>query len=180
MWPTSIFQFLTIFRRTEHRAILRPEPSPIGAVQVRVSALRLSTTEHHKLGGVWSVPTMGSFLSSPDKVGIARAVLQHCAQTFKLNPAWMEKQKQLDAYALQYQRARQQQRMQALAQQVQQFEAKMQAMRDQVAGFERHQAAQASQVEGFTQALRGVTPTIDPFTGEAREVWTGPQEQLLD
>ncbi|WP_348261474.1 hypothetical protein P8935_16930 [Telmatobacter sp. DSM 110680] len=126
-------------------------------------------------GGVWSVPTIGSFLSAPDKVGMARAVLQHCAQTFKLNPVWMEKQKQLDAYALQYQRARQQQRVQALAQQVQQFEAKMQAMRDQVAGFERHQAAQASQVEGFTQALRGVTPTIDPFTGEAREVWTGPK-----
>ena len=124
-------------------------------------------------GNIWSVPTMGSFLSPPDKVSVARAVLEHCAQTFKLNPAWIEKQKQLDAYALQYQRARQQQRMQALAQQVQQFEAKMQAMRDQVASFERHQAAQASQVEGFTQALRGVTPTIDPFTGEAKEVWTG-------
>jgi hypothetical protein len=32
---------------------------------------------------------------------------------------------------------------------------------------------QASLVEGFSQALRGVTPTIDPFTGKAREVWSG-------
>jgi len=126
-------------------------------------------------GGIWSVPTIGSFISTPDKVSVARAVLLHCAQTFKLNPQWVEKQKQLDAFALQYQRARQQKRQQDLAQQVQQFEARMQAMRDQVAGFERRQAAQSSQVEGFTQALRGVTPTIDPFTGQAREVWTGPK-----
>jgi hypothetical protein len=126
-------------------------------------------------GNIWTVPTIGSFLSPPDKVALARAVLLHCAQTFKLSPAWIEKQKQMDAYALEYQRARQQQRMQALAQQVQQFQARMQSMRDQVSAFERHQAAQSSQVEGFTQALRGVTPTIDPYTGEAKEVWTGPQ-----
>lgn len=116
---------------------------------------------------------MGSYLSPPDKVAVARAVLLHLAQTFKLNPPWIEKQKQMDAYAMQYQRARQQQRMQALAQQVQQFEQKMQAMRNQVASFERHQAAFQSQVDGFDQALRGVTPTIDPFTGQAKEVWTG-------
>ena len=124
-------------------------------------------------GGIWSVPTMGSFLSPSDKVQVAQTVLLHCAQTFKLNPEWVEKQKQMDAYAMQYQRARQQQRMQELAQQVRQFEAKMQATRDQVASFERRQAMQTSQVEGFSQALRGVTPTIDPFTGEAKEVWTG-------
>jgi hypothetical protein len=123
--------------------------------------------------GIWSVPTMGSFLSPPDKVAVAREVLLHCAQSFKLNPAWIEKQKQMDAYAIQYQRARQQQRIQALSHQVQQFEAKMQTMRSQVASFERHQAAFASQVDGFDQALRGVTPTIDPFTGDAKEVWTG-------
>lgn len=126
-----------------------------------------------QMGALWGVPAMGSFLSPPDKVAVAKAVLLHCAQTFKLIPAWIEKQKQMDAYALQYQRARQQQRMQALAQQVQQFEAKMQAMRAQVSSFERHQQAQADQVTSFTQALRGVTPTIDPFTGEAKEVWTG-------
>lgn len=124
-------------------------------------------------GNIWGVPTMGSYLSPSDKVSLAREVLLHCAKTFKLNPAWIEKQKQMDAYAMQYQQARQQQRMQALAAQVQQFEQKMQAMRNQVASFERHQAAFQSQVDGFDQALRGVTPTIDPFTGEAKEVWTG-------
>jgi hypothetical protein len=126
-------------------------------------------------GNIWSAPTLGSFLSSPAEVAVARAVLRHCAETFRLNPQWIEKQKQMDAYALQYQRARQQQRMQALAQQVQQFEAQMQAMRDQVSSFERRQSAFNDQVQGFDQALRGVTPTIDPYTGEAREVWTGPK-----
>jgi hypothetical protein len=126
-------------------------------------------------GAIWSVPTLGSFLAPVARVLQARAVLAQCAQTFHLNPAWIEQQKQMDAYALQYQRARQQERLRELGQQIQQFEAKMQAMRDQVASFERRQSAQASQVEGFTQALRGVTPTIDPFTGEAREVWTGPK-----
>lgn len=124
---------------------------------------------------LWGAVTLGSFLTAIDRVAQARTVLTHCAQTFRLSPAWIEKQKQMDAYALQYQRARQQQRIFELGQQIQQFEAKMQAMRDQVSSFERHQAAQASQVEGFTQALRGVTPTIDPYTGEAREVWTGPK-----
>jgi hypothetical protein len=126
-------------------------------------------------GNIWSVPTIGSFLSPPGQLELAREVLRHCAQTFHLSPEWVERQKQMDEYAVQYQRARQEQRMEELAQQVRQFEAKMEAMRDQVSAFERHQNAQAAQVEGFSQALRGVTPTIDPFTAEAREVWTGPK-----
>jgi hypothetical protein len=125
--------------------------------------------------GVWSVPTMGSFLGPTNDLALARAVLRHCAESFRISPQWMEKQKQMDAYAMQYQQARQQQRRYQIAQQVRQFEAQMQAMRDQVSSFERHQAAFQQQVDGFSQALRGVTPTIDPFTGEAREVWTGPK-----
>jgi len=141
-----------------------------GGKRIAYAFIRTSLT-----GNIWSAPTIGSFLSPFNQVALAQAVLEHCAETFKLSPAWMQQQKQMDAYAVQYQRARQQQRMQELAQQVQQFEAKMQAMRDQVSAFERRQDAQAAQVGGFTQALRGVTPTIDPLTSEAREVWTGPK-----
>lgn len=50
----------------------------------------------------------------------------------------------------------------------------MQAMRQQVSAFERHQAAQAAQLEGFSNVLTGVTPTIDPMTGQAHTVWSGP------
>jgi len=126
-------------------------------------------------GNLWSVPTLGSYLSPPEQIGVAREVLRHCAETFRLNPQWIQQQKQMDAKALQYQRARQQQRIEQLGQQVRQFEARMQAMRDQVSAFERRQNAFNAQVQGFDQALRGVTPTIDPYTGEAREVWTGPK-----
>lgn len=138
----------------------------------RVAFAYARTTEGN---GVWSVPTMGSFFSSPDQLAFARAVLLHCAETFRMNPQWMQKQQQMDAFAMRYQRARQQQRRDDLGQQIRQFEAQMQSMRDQVSSFERHQAAFQNQVDGFSQALRGVTPTIDPFTGEAREVWTGPK-----
>lgn len=103
----------------------------------------------------------------------ARSLLLHSSQSLHLDPQWIQHQQQEDAYGLQYQRVRQQQRIAALGQQVQQFEQQMQAMRNQVSAFERGQSRQAAQVESFTNALRGVTPTIDPF-GNEREVWTGP------
>jgi hypothetical protein len=124
-------------------------------------------------GNLWSAPTLGSFISTPDRVAEARSVLLHVAQTFKLSAEWMQQQKQMDALAMQYQHVRRQRCVTEQVQQVRQFEAKMQAIRNQVSSFERRQAAQASQADGFSQALRGVTPTVDPFTGEAREVWTG-------
>jgi hypothetical protein len=126
-------------------------------------------------GGIWSAPTLGSFVAPADQLALARSVLLHCAQTFRLSPDWLNYQKQMDAYALQYQQARQQNRLQQLAQKVQQFESQMQAMRDQVNSFENKMSAQASQVQGFDNALVGVTPTVDPLTGESREVWTGSQ-----
>lgn len=126
-------------------------------------------------GGIWTAPTLGSFVAPHDQLALARSVLLHCAQTFRLSAAWINYQKQMDAYALQYQQARQQNRLQQLAQQVQQFEAQMQAMRDQVSAFENRMSAQASQVQSFDNALVGVTPTVDPLTGESRNIWTGSQ-----
>ncbi len=124
---------------------------------------------------IWGAPTLGSFIAPPAQLTLARAVLLHCAQTFKFSPDWLNYQKQMDAYALQYQQARQQNRMAQLAQQVQQFDAQMQAMRSQVSAFERHENAEQAQFQGFDNAINGVTPTVDPMTGESRNVWTGPQ-----
>lgn len=126
-------------------------------------------------GTFWQAPAVISFLAPSDQTSEAELVARHGAQTFKINPQWLEYQKRMDAEGLQYQRARQQQRMQQLQQQVQQFEAKMQAMRDQVNSFEAHQAQERTQFENFDDALNGVTPTIDPITGETRKVWTGTQ-----
>jgi len=122
---------------------------------------------------IWNVSMLASFLAPTEAAPQARNILLHCTQTFHLNPQWIQKQQQEDAYGLEYQKARQQQRMAALGQQVQQFERQMQATRDQVSSFERGQERQAAQVNSFDQALRGVTPTVDPY-GNEREVWTGP------
>lgn len=122
---------------------------------------------------LWVVKTLLSYLAPSENEESAREILRHSARSFQLSPAWMEKQKQEDAYGLEYQRARQQQRIYALGQQVAQFEQQMSAMRNQVAAFERGQQRQADQVRSFTNALNGITPTIDPF-GNERDVWTGP------
>ena len=123
---------------------------------------------------IWQATALGSFIAPAAQVEVARAVLSHGAKTLQVRPEWIEYQKKMDAEGLAYQRARQQQRLAALGQQVQQFEGQMRAMQQQVSAFERHQAAQAAQVESFTNVLNGVTPTVDPLSGESRKVWTGP------
>jgi hypothetical protein len=124
--------------------------------------------------GIWQVPTIVSLVAPPEKAAMAKSIALHCARSLAISPEWLEYQKRMDAEGLQYQRMRQQGRIRDLQAQVQQFEARMQAMQSQVNAFERHQAAQAAQVESFTNVLNGVTPTTDPLTGEARNVWTGP------
>ena len=123
--------------------------------------------------GVWQAPAIISFIAPPEKSALARSVAFKMADSFQLNPEWMEHQKQMDAEGMAYQRWRQQGRVGELQNQIRQFEAKMQAEQNQVDAFERHQAMQAGQVQEFDNALVGVTPTTDPLTGEHRDVWTG-------
>lgn len=127
-------------------------------------------------GDIWQAAVLVSYLAAPGQVAAAQEIIVHAAKSFHLNPEWVEYQKRMDAEGLQYQRARQQQRIMELQQQVQQFESKMRAMQDQVKAFERRQDAQAHQVESFTNTLVGLTPTTDPLTGENRLVWTGPKD----
>jgi len=124
--------------------------------------------------GFWQVQTLASFIAPADQVSLARGILQKAAESFRLNPQWVQYQKQMDQQALDYQRARQEQRRRAISQQVAQFEMKMQSMKNQVNAFERQQARQASQVTSFGNILTGITPTLDPL-GNPRDVWTGPK-----
>jgi hypothetical protein len=124
-------------------------------------------------GALWQVTSLASFLAPPEEVPGARNILLHASQTFQLSPPWIERQKQMDAEGLQYQRVRQQQRLYQLGQQVQQFEASMRAMQNQVNAFERQQSAQARQVESFGNLLTGIQPTTDPL-GNERDAWIGP------
>lgn len=123
--------------------------------------------------GIWQAPTIVSFIAPPEKSALARGIALRMAGSFRLSPAWVEHQKQMDAEGMQYQRLRQQGRVAAIQQQMRQFEAQMQAMQSQVNSFESHQAAEAAQFQSFDNALIGVTPTTDPLTGEQRDVWTG-------
>ena len=123
--------------------------------------------------GFWQVTSIVSFITTPEQVSAVRNIILRCSQSAQLDPEWIQHQKEMDREGLEYQRLRQQQRRAEIGQQAQQFELKMQTMRNQVNAFERQQNAQAAQVQGFDNALVGVTPTMDPLTGENRKVWTG-------
>ena len=124
-------------------------------------------------GALWQVTSLASFIATSEEVPETRNILLHASQTFQLSPQWIERQKQMDADGLQYQRGRQQQRLYELGQQVQQFEARVRAMQNQVNAFERQQSAQAHQVESFGSLLTGIQPATDPL-GNERDAWMGP------
>lgn len=126
--------------------------------------------------GFWIVRTLASYIAPADQAALARSIIARASASFKISPQWRERQKKMDADALVYQQARQQQRMRALSQQVAQFEMTMQNMRNQVSAFERQQDKQARQVEEVGNILTGITPTIDPL-GNRRDVFTGPKSR---
>ncbi len=132
------------------------------------------SSETMLFGGFWLVPRVVSYVAPADQAALARAVMLHMTASYHEQPAWTTQQKQYDADAVQYQRRRQQGRMQVIQQQVAQFETNMQAMQNQVNSFERGQAAQQKQVDGFLNALNGITPTVDPY-GNPHNVFTGPK-----
>jgi hypothetical protein len=112
---------------------------------------------------LWKVSMLASFFAPPDQVPVARSIILRGSESVKLNPQWVEYQNKMDAEGLQYQRARQQQRMADLQQQVRQFEARLKA--------------QQAQFQQFDNVIVGITPTINPLTGQSLEVWTGPKTQ---
>ena len=71
---------------------------------------------------IWGVTPLVSFFAPASEVQVARAVLLRRCPDTGLNPQWIQYQKHMDSQGLEYQRARQQQRMAALSQQVRQFE----------------------------------------------------------
>jgi hypothetical protein len=122
--------------------------------------------------GLWQVQTLASFIAPASQVALARTVLQHASESFRLKPQWVQYQKRMDQQALDYQRARQEGRRRQLSRQVAEFEMKMQNMKSQVGAFQRRQVRQSDQVSSVGNVLTGITPTIDPL-GNPRDVWTG-------
>jgi hypothetical protein len=132
------------------------------------------SSETMLFGGFWLVPRLVSYVAPADQAALARSVMLHMTESYHEHPEWVAQQKQYDAAAVEYQRRRQQGRMQVIRQQVAQFETNMQAMQNQVNTFERGQAARQKQVDGFLNVLNGVTPTVDPY-GNPHNVNTGPK-----
>jgi hypothetical protein len=128
--------------------------------------------------GLWTVRNLVSYLAPPEQVSLATDVLQRCVRSFRLNPQWVERQKQMDAYALDYQRQRQAGRIRQIQVQVAQFEQSMKAMQQQVASFERGQQRSAAQSEEWGNILTGITPTVDPL-GNRQDVWTGTKSRYF-
>lgn len=123
--------------------------------------------------GWWHVPWIVSFIAPPEQVAAVRNIILRYSQSVQTNPEFIQYQKEMDREGLDYQRRVQQGRRAEIGRQVQQFESQMQSMQNQVNAFQRQQRAQTGQVERFDDALVGVTPTVDPLTGENRKVWTG-------
>lgn len=112
---------------------------------------------------LWTVAGLLSYYAPADRAGEAAAVATHVADSFHINPKWLDYQKQMDQKGIEFAQALARKKMQALSQQVREFRARMQAM--------------SKQTEAFDDALRGITRTHDPLTGENREVWTGQSGQ---
>ena len=123
---------------------------------------------------LWQVVSLCSFIAPAANVGAAESAITRAAASFKLETAWIAKQRQLDAEGFQYQVARQRSRRAALSQQVAQFESRMRGMQNQVDAFERGQHMRQAQFQQFDNAITGLTPTVDPLSGAQRDVWTGP------
>jgi hypothetical protein len=134
------------------------------------SRVAYAFTQTRLSGGLWQVSNIASFIAPAGDLPLARSIIETCNKTFQLNPAWVQKQKQI----LVYQRERQQDRMRVLSQQVAQAEMKMQAMQNQVNQFERGQAQRQDAFQKVDNIIAGVTPTIDPL-GNERNVMTGPK-----
>jgi hypothetical protein len=123
--------------------------------------------------GSWNVPWLVSFIAPPEQVAAVRNVILRYSRSLQINPEFIRYQKEMDREGMDYQRRRQQGRTEVFNRQIEQFRSRMQANQDQVNAFQRQQRARTAQAGVFSDALVGVTPTIDPFTGENRKVWTG-------
>jgi len=168
-------------RLTPQRTAWKPKapgPGSDGSVSYRCdeqggSRLAYVYAKTQRGSNLWQVVRLFSFIAPPRDAGMAEAAIDRALTSLRLDPAWIAKQKQLDAEGLRYQIARQRQRMAELGQQVAQFQARMHSMATQVDAFERGQAMRQDQFEQFDNAINGVTPTVDPLSGAERDVWTG-------
>lgn len=125
----------------------------------RVGYLYVITTRMHDPStaiGTWGVSVLVGFVSTRARAGEGFAIARHMAFSMATNPQW---------YAAVLQTA-QQQNSQIMAD----FDRQRQAREAQLATVDR---TQDRDEQAFDDIINGVTPTVDPQTGEKRDVATG-------
>jgi hypothetical protein len=125
----------------------------------RVGYLYVITTRMHDPSspiGTWGVAVLVGFVSTHARAGEGFAIARHMAFSVSPNPQW---------YAGVLQIA-QQQNNQIMAD----FDRQQQARQAQLAKVD---DTQDRDEQAFDDIINGVTPTVDPQTGEKREVATG-------
>jgi hypothetical protein len=106
--------------------------------------------------GNWSPASLLSFLAPKDRAAATYTMLFHSAASFTENPQWTMRQAQITAS----------QAAAAMA-------TFRRTLQETQARYERWSASMSGQARNFSDALAGRTLTVDPRTGQQREVWTG-------
>jgi hypothetical protein len=108
-------------------------------------------------GSNWTVVALGSTIAPAAQATAALAVLQHCGESFAINPAWMQMQTQLNNQA------------------IQQINASTQATIAATNAAVAHQRAMISalQNDSFNDVINGVSLKVDPTTGQQYEAPIG-------
>ena len=125
----------------------------------RVGYLYVITTRMHDPSspiGTWGVAVLVGFVSARARAGEAFAIARHMAFSVAPNPQWY-------AGVLQIAQAQNNQIMADFDRQQQAREAQLAKVDD----------TQSRDEQAFDDIINGVTPTVDPQTGEKREVATG-------
>jgi hypothetical protein len=104
-------------------------------------------------------PELSSFLAPADQVPAAIRILRHFVGSFKLNPRWVQHQKEMESRGTAYAIARAQGR---LSQQQQPPASSTQGLNSQVEAYRAGQLRQQQQVGDFSLALNGYVTTNDP------------------
>jgi hypothetical protein len=115
-------------------------------------------TSLYQANGVanWTVSSLGSFLAPKELAAKTYQMLFQSAASFTANPQWRMRQAQITA-------ANAASTLRAYHLEMQQTEAR----------YQQWSSSLAKQGRDFSNVLTGQTLTIDPSTGQKREVWTG-------
>jgi hypothetical protein len=125
----------------------------------RVGYVYLITSRYHQAGqeiGTWGVFVMVGFVATHARAGEAFAIMRHMAFSTNVNQQW---------YMANLQTAERQ-----TADINAEFDRQNAARESQLANTDRNQDREQ---QSFEDIMNGVTPTVDPQTGEKREVATG-------